>query len=581
MGHEIVSYMEHKEQNVVCQNCKSNFVIEPEDFSFYEKIKVPPPTFCPECRLKQRYAVRSQTSLYKRDCDMCIKSIVSMYAPEKPFPVYCRDCFNADSWDATEYGQDIDFTRSFFEQFHNLMQKVPRIALIGTNKVNSDYSNHCADVKNCYLCFSIGASENCFYLGPMCVKDKNCVSSSVVRSSEWCYMLVDCEQCYKTSFAQNCASCIDSTFLFDCRNCQNCLGCVNLRNKNYCILNIQYTKEQFLKKKQELALDTFEGFENFRKEFEKLKLSLPHKYSTIDNAQNSTGDNIVNSRNCNNCFSVVGGENTKYGYICNFPKDSFDISNTYPSTELSYFSMAPINSNRAFFSYFVYSNCFDIWYSDNCYNANNCFGSISLKNKSYCILNKQYSKEEYEIIIEKLRTHMINAPYIDKEGREYRFGDFFPIENSPFSYNETMLQELFPVSKNEATDLGYSWREPDEKSYSVSISANDLGVKIFELGENITKETIECEHQGKCIHNCTKAFRVLPEEFQIYKTLGVPIPKSCPNCRYAERMAMRNPFKLWHRKCMKENCSNEFETPYDPKRPEIVYCEKCYQQEVY
>jgi len=26
---------------------------------------------------------------------------------------------------------------------------------------------------------------------------------------------------------------------------------------------------------------------------------------------------------------------------------------------------------------------------------------------------------------------------------------------------------------------------------------------------------------------------------------------------------------------------NEFETAYAPDRPEIVYCEKCYQQEVY
>ncbi len=28
-----------------CQNCKQNFTIESEDFVFYEKIDVPPPTF--------------------------------------------------------------------------------------------------------------------------------------------------------------------------------------------------------------------------------------------------------------------------------------------------------------------------------------------------------------------------------------------------------------------------------------------------------------------------------------------------------------------------------------------------------
>jgi RNA polymerase subunit RPABC4/transcription elongation factor Spt4 len=33
-----------------CQNCKKDFNIEPDDFSFYEKMKVPVPTWCPECR---------------------------------------------------------------------------------------------------------------------------------------------------------------------------------------------------------------------------------------------------------------------------------------------------------------------------------------------------------------------------------------------------------------------------------------------------------------------------------------------------------------------------------------------------
>jgi hypothetical protein len=47
------------------------------------------------------------------------------------------------------------------------------------------------------------------------------------------------------------------------------------------------------------------------------------------------------------------------------------------------------------------------------------------------------------------------------------------------------------------------------------------------------------------------------------------------------RIKRVNPPKLWHRKCMKEGCQNEFETSYAPERPEIVYCEKCYQQEVY
>jgi len=32
---------------------------------------------------------------------------------------------------------------------------------------------------------------------------------------------------------------------------------------------------------------------------------------------------------------------------------------------------------------------------------------------------------------------------------------------------------------------------------------------------------------------------------------------------------------------MKDGCTNEFETPYAPDRPEIVYCEECYNKEIY
>ena len=71
------------------------------------------------------------------------------------------------------------------------------------------------------------------------------------------------------------------------------------------------------------------------------------------------------------------------------------------------------------------------------------------------------------------------------------------------------------------------------------------------------------------------------DEFKFYKRMNLPLPRLCPNCRHYERLKQRNPLRLWHRKCMKEGCQNEFETSYAPDRPEIIYCERCYQQEVY
>ena len=62
-----------------CQQCKKSFEIESEDFDFYEKIGVPAPTFCPECRLIRRLTFRNDRTLYKRTCEMCNNDVISIY----------------------------------------------------------------------------------------------------------------------------------------------------------------------------------------------------------------------------------------------------------------------------------------------------------------------------------------------------------------------------------------------------------------------------------------------------------------------------------------------------------------------
>ena len=114
--------------------------------------------------------------------------------------------------------------------------------------------------------------------------------------------------------------------------------------------------------------------------------------------------------------------------------------------------------------------------------------------------------------------------------------------------------------------------------------------KLNDVSDEIIREIIECENVNENNIYCRKAFKVIEDELNLYKKLKVPLPHLCFFCRHRERLKMRNPMKLWHRKCMcdktshfhgNNNCDIEFETSYSPDRPEIIYCEKCYQQEVY
>ena len=178
-------------QTKICQNCKKDFTIEPEDFAFYEKIKVPPPTWCPECRLIKRLAWRGERSLFKRKCNLCGKDKILLYSPESPYTVYCRDCWWSDKWDPESYEKDYNFSKSFLEQFKELFLKVPRMGIIQQgNVVNSDYTNRASDNKDCYLIFAANKNENCSY-GTALWNSKDSMDNYNLRSSELCFECVD------------------------------------------------------------------------------------------------------------------------------------------------------------------------------------------------------------------------------------------------------------------------------------------------------------------------------------------------------------------------------------------------------
>jgi len=576
--------MDYKPQNVICQKCDGNFTIEPDDFSFYEKIKVPPPTFCPGCRFMRRFFWRNEGTFYRQQCDLCNKNIITIFSSSSDFPIYCHECWWGDKWDGLDYGREYDFSKSFFEQFKELMKIVPVVNLWEFGNTKSEYTNYTGYSKNIYLSNAVYC-ENIFYSKSI-EKSKDCSDSYIVVSSELCYENFDTTKCFNSIFLNNCRDCVNSFFLVDCVNCQNCFMCSNLRNKNFCIRNKQYKKEEYQKMIEGYNLSSYSNFQNFQVEFKKLIKTSIHKFANIIKSLDVDGDYIKNSKNVHHSF-IAEGENLKYCWRATDKiRDSYDVSGGV-NNELLYEASLAANGSYLvnFFSHSKinkYSNFLHF-----CADSSYLFGCIGLRNKNYCILNKQYTKEQYEELIPKIIKHMNDMPYTDSKGRVYKYGEFFPSELSPFAYNETIAQEYFPLTKEQAIEQGYKWKDKEERNYTIDIKNNDIPDNIKDTDESIINKVIEClhsasnNHPANCGASCTEAFKIIPEELQFYRRMNLPLPRLCPNCRHYERLAQRNPLKLWHRKCMKEGCSNEFETSYAPERPEVIYCERCYQQEVY
>ncbi len=576
-----------KTETKQCQNCKNDFTIESEDFNFYEKIKVPPPTFCPECRLIRRLSFRNERALYKKKCDLCDKDEILMFPAESPFKAYCYSCWWSDGWDGIEYGRDYDFSKPFFEQYKNLLLAVPRPGNIKQgNNVNSQYTNRVSDMKNCYLAFGCKVAEDCMY-GSWMNDDKECVDCLSVLKSERLYECIDCTNCYDLSFSQESRMCSSSSYLLNCRNCNDCFGCINLRNKSYCIFNVQYPKEEYLDKVKELKKDPLK----IKKEIIKLQKTNCVPFSVFNKIEKSIGNWLDQTKNLNIGFGCSNIEDGRYLFAVFNSKDVGDFCFWGDESELIYEAInLGRQSGNVKFANECWNSLLDSEYVMNCHSSSNLFGCIGLRNKEYCILNKQYEKAEYEILIEEIKKQMNETPYKDSLDRIYKYGEYFPQELSPFAYNETIAQEYFPSSKEKIISGGHRWKDPFERNYQVTRKPETLPFFIEETTDGILNEIIGCINNGKPETMCTTAFRITQNELNFYRKIGVPLPRYCPNCRHYQRLKQRNPLKLWNRICMcnkenhihgKEKCEVEFETSYAPERPEIVYCEKCYQAEVY
>jgi hypothetical protein len=145
---------------------------------------------------------------------------------------------------------------------------------------------------------------------------------------------------------------------------------------------------------------------------------------------------------------------------------------------------------------------------------------------------------------------------------------------SPFGYNETVANEYYPLTREEGIKDGrFNWSDYEAPFPQVEkiIPAEKLPDTIENIPDDILNWAIECEVSKK-------PFRIIKQELEFYRKHSLPIPRRHPDVRHADRMKMRNPRKLFERKC--DKCMKDMITTYSPERPEIVYCEECYNREV-
>jgi hypothetical protein len=557
-----------------CKQCNILFEITDADRAFYAKLSIPAPMLCHVCRRQRRFAFRNERALYSRACDLCKKPTVSFYSPAYPGLVYCQPCWWSDSWDPFSYGRPYDPSRPFFDQLKELFRAVPQIAIFNTNSEHSEFTAHSSRNKNCYMLVSALTNEDCYY-GFQITECRDIVDATFTRGSTIGYELIDCENMYNSRWCQKSSNCTDSRFLYDCRGCNDCSFSVNLRNKQYVYRNTQLTKDEYKQKIAEIRSGCYAEIARLKKELaEYVQKNALQKYATFTNCENVTGNYLLNCVNAKECFDARNLEDCKYVVVSPGPtKDSYDINYAVFGAELFCDVLSNVDSvmNQQYCQYSWISS--NIQYCSYVMSSDNCFGSQGLRKAKRCILNTQYTEDEYN----KLRARIID----DMKTRG-EHGQFFPPTLSAFGYNETIANDELPLTKEGALAGGFNWSDETSGRYdSPTREWSEVPDDIVDSDEAICKEVLACTE-------CKKNFKILKQEFAFYKKMNVPLPRRCFDCRHLARMHMRNPRKLWSRQCMCDRaghdhagrCSSEFETTYAPDRPEIVYCESCYQKEV-
>lgn len=577
-------------QQAVCQNCTSAFTIEDADIGFYRDMQVPLPTFCPACRFQRRLAHINTRNLYPRSLKPDEAPVISMYSQDKEFNVVNdRDWHNNDHFDFFSFGKAYDFEQSFFAQFRRLWKVVPlpHLQRAYATFENSDYCNAASELKNCYLMINADNIEECMY-GFVAEECKFCVDFSFSNKSELCYEAVNLENCYGCLFCDDCENCNGLQWCQDCVGCTDCFGCIGLRHKKNHLFNVELSKEDYEREMAKRRNSSWCAQQKNREECRQFFLTQPRKGMKGRNNESVDGDYIYQSRDVHESFMVKKAEHCKFGHFMSYITSGTNYAYDYTmfgvtADHMYECSWCGLSVNNLKFCIWNYGAA-DMEYCIGCHYSKNLFGCIGLRHKQYCILNKQYTQAEYEKMLPLIKQQMMRMPYIDSKGSEYRYGEFFPVELSPFDYNQTLAREFSPLTKTEVLSQSYGWHETKERPPLDAIRSQDLPDHIQDITEGTVAKPILCkayeDDPAKAMeHHCTQYFKIIPQELAFYKRMGLALPKYCHNSRHFHRLQHINPFRLWDRPC--GNCGKDMQTTYAPDRPETVLCDECYLAHVY
>ncbi len=552
-------------QKGISKYCEGEFQITDKDIEFLTALRVPPPTLCPTCRHQRRLAFTNYSKIFRRKCEVPghDESLISIVPPVAPWTIYDDKVYLSEEWNAKDYATALDSKESFFDQMFALKKRVPHPgAPHGPEVINSDYTFHGRYIRDSYYAFGAYSSEEVVYSGGT-FDSHHIFDSYSTRSSDTLYECVNCSNCTRVYWSFFSRDCVDSALLFDCANCMDCFGCVNLRNKRYCWFNEQLTKEEYEKRRKEVDMGDVNVFLPLWSKYMEFVTSLPVRAERFEASVDVEGNDISHSKDIQNGYQIEQSEHMRHVQFIKGAKDGMDMTYGSKSELLYETSGVGVGSSRTKFSAGgkTVSDCEYTISSNNCQN---CFGCVGLVNTSYAIMNTVYEPEEYWKRVDEIKTAMLARG---------EYGEFFPVQFSAYTYNTSVGDIIYPLTKEENAALGWLYQDDIEaNTQGMEIATiEDTAVPMSKLTDSILSKVILSAWSRK-------PFRITERELGFYRRYNLPLPTDTPAERMTRRMNMAGITRMSKETCT--SCRKEINSQYKKEDGWKPYCTACYQQEV-
>lgn len=416
------------------------------------------------------------------------------------------------------WGQSYDGDESFFQNFQNLYKSISLSAtLTGGENENTEYADDVLNAKNVYLSFAV-VSDTSNVLYTFLAKDHthNVLNSvSVAYKSENVYMSNGITGWYNIFFSRFISDSSNIWFSTNLIGCQECLFCDDLQNQSFCINNKSYSREEYLLKKDDLLKqkDMFLTWYG--------NLSAKGINRASQNVEGSAITKSVNIEKWSIVYQVDTWRNLVMVWWDEWDKNMYDVILWWSihAEDIYAGTLIGMYTSNIFCSVNIVVNSSNIYYSHSLNACSYCIGCFGLQNKSFCILNKQYTQEERFLLAEKIFAQM------EKDGT---LGQFLPGRINPFYFNDSMAYLIDDSFTKEEVEKDWylrrdEWIKVDIPQSAEVITTQDLNqFQWFENGERkinpeILKKVIRDEKGNY--------YRIVKMEYDFLIKHSLPLPE--------------------------------------------------------